>query len=330
MATEESTSKLNDEILALIAKIDRLQVWETTMQYNWVIKPLHSAMPYFVVILRGEVKGETRYRLLFIEGWNTFTDYICFCRDRSFGFYQSTSEFAHYEVTLLGGGATDTSEYHLLRFDTGFAPGPVTDEKQLLLCRQLLWETYGFFLRIENEDFLMEYAQKRIIYMREEGADGVWKDKPFPSLPVRNHVETFSLPVSQVTLLKEKPIDVDEAVDIDFRLIRGVMTTDKRKRSVYSLIIGESFGDKILFVEHASPHPCGGLRDMWENLPSQIVKYLLTREKIPGKFRTNSPKIFRMLRIIATEVSLKLLFIDNLPTLDQKYDIIYKKLAGVA
>lgn len=67
---------MRDESLEELGrKIDALGLWEVMRPFNWVVKANGTAFPYFFTLFGGDGK-QVKVRLLMIEGWQTFHDYV--------------------------------------------------------------------------------------------------------------------------------------------------------------------------------------------------------------------------------------------------------------
>ena len=113
-------------------RIDGLGLWEAVFPYHWAIKPRGTVLPYFFAAVKGDRPG-VKVRLLLLEGWQTFHDFIRTSVDHNFGWYSSPMEFPHYELVFLADGSTV-----LFRHDAGYLPVPA-DERGRDLSERMLW-----------------------------------------------------------------------------------------------------------------------------------------------------------------------------------------------
>ena len=293
-------------------RIDAQGLWERALPVNWAVKPRGTAFPYFCTLLKGE-SPEVRLRLLLLEGWQTFHDYVRCRVDHDFGFYVSPSEFAHFELVVTGSG-----EAKVFRHDPGYVPLPLGDAPRRELCAKILWEAYGVMLRLENEPKLpLRYAGEKAMFARVETADGVWEDAALPIPEPRPHVESIRLPKKLMDRAKDLPIAEQERLEVDLALHLGLMTKEPRPRSAYLLaaVLADT-GERVVW-EHASADPETGLRGLWEGMPMHLLERLVQRGSIPGEIVVRSGRVFRLLRPLITDIPFKLSLRNRLPALDK-------------
>lgn len=295
----------------LARKIDALNLWRTMLPYNWALRPTGTVLPYFCTVV---IDGTpwVKARLVMLEGWQTFHDFVRTRLDNNFGFYSSPIEFTHFELVVL-----KTGESKIFRHDTGYMPRELTPREDAL-CRRLLWEVLGIFLRIESDPKLpLRFADEKAMFARVEAPDGVWHDEPLPIPEPRQHKENISFTKDSIAKAKDLPFGTDEKIDLDFRIHPSEMTREARPRCAYLLVaVDGTTGERILF-EKNSIHPESGLRGLWENLPQHVLERLIARGRMPGEIRLKSARLFRLMRPLTLEIPLKLSLHDELPLLEQ-------------
>ena len=294
----------------IVRKMDGLNLWQTVAPFHWGIKPRGTVIPYFVCLLLGD-GSPIKVRVLLLEGWQTFHDFVRTRIDRNFGFYQTPMELPHFEVVVLADGSA-----HLSRHDPGYIP-VVATAAQRDFCARLLWQVYGVMLRIESERSLpLKFAAERAIFARVEGRDGEWTDEPLVVPDVRPHEETVSFPNALLAKAKDLPFVRDYALELDFRLQTNVMTQEARPRCVYLLAaIDAQTGAKVI-SDRASVLPDLGLRGLWEQMPGRFLERLVEGGRIPGEVKVRSGRVFRLLRPLCMDLPFKLSLHDSLPRLE--------------
>ena len=294
----------------IVRKMDGLNLWQTVAPFHWGIKPRGTVIPYFVCLLLGD-GSPIKVRVLLLEGWQTFHDFVRTRIDRNFGFYQTPMELPHFEVVVLADGSA-----HLSRHDPGYMP-VVATAAQRDFCARLLWQVYGVMLRIESERSLpLKFAAERAIFARVEGRDGEWTDEPLVVPDVRPHEETVSFPNALLAKAKDLPFVRDYALELDFRLQTTVMTQEARPRCVYLLAaIDAQTGAKVI-SDRASVLPDLGLRGLWEQMPGRFLERLVEGGRIPGEVKVRSGRVFRLLRPLCMDLPFKLSLHDSLPRLE--------------
>ena len=294
----------------IVRKMDGLNLWKTVAPFHWGIKPRGTVIPYFVCLLLGD-GSPIKVRVLLLEGWQTFHDFVRTRIDRNFGFYQTPMELPHFEVVVLADGSA-----HLSRHDPGYMP-VVATAAQRDFCARLLWQVYGVMLRIESDRSLpLKFAAERAIFARVEGRDGEWTDEPLVVPDVRPHEETVSFPNALLAKAKDLPFVRDYALELDFRLQTTVMTQEARPRCVYLLAaIDAQTGAKVI-SDRASVLPDLGLRGLWEQMPGRFLERLVEGGRIPGEVKVRSGRVFRLLRPLCMDLPFKLSLHDSLPRLE--------------
>lgn len=282
------------------AKMDALGIWEVLEPYNFAVKPKGTVFPYFCTVIKGDRKP-VKVRFLMLEGWQTLHDFVRTRFDNNFGFYSTPSEMPHLELVVLDAGAPA-----LFRHDPGYVPQPVSDA-QRTLAERILWEAFGVMLRVEADRQLpLKFADERAIFARVEKADGVWVDEPLVIPDPPPYVEKVSFQKSDVKAAKDLPFATDCALEVDFRIMQGVMTNDPRPRSVYTLVAADAAtGERVVEVR-TSIGIDGGLRSLWESMPSHLLRAIVRTGKVPGTIKVRSMRVFRMLRPLCMELPFKL------------------------
>lgn len=294
-------------------KLDALGLWDAVGPYHWAIKPRGTAFPYFFCLMKGD-RAPVKVRLMLLEGWQTFHDFVRTRIDRDYGFYLSPMEFPHYELVILESG-----DMKLFRHDAGYLPIEA-DERQQAFCARLLWEVFGVMIRIETDRQLpLRFATEKAIFARVETAPDVWADEPLEIPDPRPHVERMSFKKSDVAAAKDLPFATEEKIETDFRLLPGLMRQGSRPRAVYALCAIDAATGERLVWDRRSIEPESGLRGLWEEMPPRLLSHLIARGRMPGEIRVSSGRVFRMLRMLCTEIPFKLSLHDRLPLLDAAF-----------
>lgn len=291
-------------------KMDGLDIWQAVSSFHWGIKPKGTAIPYFFCVLPGGGRA-VKVRVLLLEGWQTFHDFVRTHLDRNFGFYQTPMELPHFEVVIPTDGAA-----RLFRHDPGYVPMEAT-AAQREFCARILWQSYGVMLRIETDKNLpLKFAAERAIFARVEGRDGSWSDEPMVVPTARPHEEVVGFPNVLLAKAKDLPFVQDYALELDFRLMPGVMTREVRPRCIYLLAaIDAKTGAKVV-DDRVSVTPDLGLRGLWEKMPRRFLERLVEGGRIPNEVKVLSGRVFRFLRPLCMDLPFKLSLHDTLPQLE--------------
>lgn len=295
----------------IAAKMDALGLWEGVAQCNWALCPRGTVFPYFCTAI-AESAGPARIRFMMVEGWQTFHDFIRTRVDPSFGFYSSPMEISHFELVFPREGAPV-----LFRHDPCYLPR-IANDRERELCAKMLWESYGFMLRLESDRSLpMRYASEKAMFARVEGADGKWSDEALAIPDPRPHVEQITFAKADLAKAKDLPFATEEKIAVDFAILPGLSTKEPRPRCAYRLLAFDMAAKQPIVSDIVSPAPDGGLRQLWEGVAPRLLKHLLARGKVPGEMLVRSQRLFRMLRPLCLDLPLKLSLRDSIPELDQ-------------
>ncbi len=287
-------------------KMDELGIWNPVSAYNWAVCPKGVVFPYFctAILERGTA---VKVRYLMIEGWQTFHDFVRTRADPSFGFYSTPMEMAHFELVIMHSG-----EMRLFRHDPCYLPR-LANERERALSAKILWESYGVMMRVETDSSLpMRFAAEKAMFARVEGADGKWSDEALAIPEPRAHVEQISFAKADLAAAKDLPFAAEEKIMVDFSLMTGVATQEKRPRCAYRLLAVDAATHKPVVSDTISPSPEGGLRAMWEGVAPRLLKHILAMGKVPGEIMVCSPRLFRMLRPLCIDVPARLSLHDSL------------------
>jgi len=294
-------------------KMDALGLWDLLEPYNFAVKPMGTVFPYFCTVLKGDGKP-VKVRFLMLEGWQTLHDYVRTRFDRNFGFYSTPVEMPHLELVIL-----ETGEAKLFRHDTGYMPQEA-DAVQRELGSRILWEAYGVMMRVEADRKLpMRFADEKGVFARVETARGKWEDRPLVIPDPPPFVEKVSFPKADVKRAQDLPFVKDDVLELDFRLLPGVMTKEPRPRCVYGLKAVDPGTGEVVIDCRVSIHPEAGLKALWESMPGQVLKAIVRHGKVPGEIKTCSGRVFRLLRSLCLELPFKLSLHDQLSSFAVKF-----------
>ena len=295
--------------------MDALGLWDSVLPFNWAIKPLGSVFPYFCTAIQGDGKS-VKIRFLMLEGWQTLHDFVRTRVDRNFGFYSTPMELPHFELVVLPDGTVK-----VFRHVSCFMPRELSDAEKPLASR-ILWEAYGVMMRIESERRLpLRFAAEKAMFARIEKMKGVWEDAPMPIPEPQPHVEKISFEKKDVSAAKDLPFATEESVEVDFRILPTIMTREARPRCAYGLVVLDAATGEKIVSDRLSPTPDGGLKAMWEGVPSRLLKHLVARGRMPGEIKVLSGRLFRMVRPLCEEIPFRLSLHDALPRLEQAFKI---------
>jgi len=290
------------------AKMDALGLWELLEPYNFAVKPQGTVFPYFCTVLKGDRKP-VKIRFLMLEGWQTLHDYVRTRLDRNFGIYSTPVEMPHLELVIL-----ETGDVTLFRHDTGYLPQEA-DAAQRELGARILWEAFGVMMRVEADRKLpMRFADEKGIFARVETAGGKWEDLPLVIPDPPPSTEKISFQKADVKAAQDLPFVKDGVLEIDFRLLPGIMTKEVRPRCVYGLKAVDPKTGEVVIDSRVSVHPEMGLRGLWESMPEQVLRALVRRGRVPGEIKTSSGRVFRFLRPLCMELPFRLSLHDALPS----------------
>lgn len=298
----------------IAGRMDALGLWDDLEHYNWALKPAGSVLPYFCTVHVDRSPGPVKVRLLLLEGWQTLHDYIRLRIDSNYGVYASPFEMPHFCVVVLNDGVI-----RILRHDTGYAPREITAAEAPLVQR-MLWQVYGVMMRIESDRSIpMRYASEKAMFARVEKGGGEWEDVPLEIPAPRAYVEKITLPKEDVKSAQDLPFVGDMSIELDFRLLDGIITTESRPRTVYALAATDSATGKVIFCRNASVSADATLKSLWESVPPQLIKEFIAMGRVPGRIKLTSGRLFRMVRSLCMEFPIKISLHDSLPALENAF-----------
>lgn len=293
---------MKESLEEIAVKVDSLDLWRQFSMCNWAAKVHGFAKPFFCVVLFPHPADIVKLRLLFIEGWHTFHDFLRLRMDESFGWYTSPMEMKHFEVVYL----KDAQPPRIFKHEPAFVPSPVKGDAEEAICRKLLWQAFGIMLRLETEGNLgVKYAAEKAIFSRVEKREGVWEDFPLEICEAPVHQETVSFPTALLDRAKALAMDNSFVLTADFGLLPNVMTKDLRPRTVYQLRVVDTSTSQSI-VRQMSVPPGGTLRGMWESLPARILSIIVELSHVPGEIRMKSKRLYRLMRPLMHQLPIKL------------------------
>ena len=293
--------------------MDALDAWEGALPSNWAVRPKGTVFPYFCSVMKGD-GTRVKVRFLMLEGWQTFHDFVRTRQDRFFGFYSTPMELPHYELVAFPDGVVN-----VFRHDPGYVPRQLRPEEEGLVAK-ILWESYGVLMRIESEPRLaLRYADSNAMFSRHETAPGEWADAPLPIAAPAVYVERISFPKDDIARAKDLPFATDEAWEVDFRFLPSLVTQEPRPRCAYALVAVDAKTGERIVSDRVSVSRDGGLKALWESMPSRLLKHILARGRFPGEIRLVSGRVFRMVRPLCQQIPFKLSMHDSLPRLEAAF-----------
>ena len=289
--------------------MNALGLWDLLEPYNFAVKPKGTVFPYFCTVLKDD-RAAVRARFLMLEGWQTLHDFVRTRFDRNFGFYLTPAEMPHFELIVLA-----TGETRLFRHDPGYVPQEANAAQKAFAAR-ILWESYGVMLRVEADRTLpLRFVDEKAIFARVETAPGTWTDAPLEIPDPPPYAERVTFPTEAVKAAQDLPFAKDEALELDFRLLTGVMTREPRPRCVYALRAVDAKTGEVAIDRRASVDPETGLRGLWEAMPGVVLDEIVRRGRVPGEIRLSSGRVFRLLRTLCLELPFKISLHDSLDKL---------------
>jgi hypothetical protein len=300
---------MKESLEEVAAKIDSVNLWKEFSVCNWAAKIYGFAKPFFCVVLFAPPADIVKMRLLFVEGWQTFHDFLRLRMDDSFGWYISPMEMKHYEVVYF---RDNRQSPKIFKHEPAFVPTVVKDGIEEDVCRKLLWQAFGIMLRLESEGNIgVKYASEKAIFSRVERSEGVWEDSPLEICDPPIHQETVSFPTALLEKAKSLEVDKNFILTADFGFLPNVMTKEPRPRTVYQLcVVDTSTSQKI--VRQMSVPAGGTLRGMWESLPARILSIIVELSRIPAEIQMKSKRLYRLMRPIMHQLPIKLTIRDDI------------------
>jgi hypothetical protein len=132
----------------------------------------------------------------------------------------------------------------------------------------------------------------------------------------RPFVEEVSFPKILISKAKDLPQDQSMSVAVDFRLLSNMMTKEQRPRCAYQLIVVDLATGVRILQDKVSVSPDGGLKAMWQAMPSRVLTSFIEYGRIPGVVKVMSGRVFRLLRSLCLELPIKLSLHDSIKALE--------------
>lgn len=312
MASKNFEKYNTNEILSIARKIDQLNLWDMAEANNWALKPRGSVFPYFCMSLQ-ESDSPVCVRLLLLEGWQTMHDWVSLRLDPDYGIYLSWVELPGFEVTYMQSG-----DILITRHDPGYFPWYLKPEHEELLKR-MLWEIYGVMLRQEADRALpLKYAEERSLFSRIEVAPNVWEDAPLAIPKPPPYVEKVDIPAVLIKRAKTLPVDKKLKVAIDLRVSMERYSPEVPPLRVYALKLVDLTTRELLLSKKATIDLAeGNLKDLWQDMPDCLLERLVDLGRLPCEIQVVSGRVFRFLRPVFLDLSVKLSKLEEIPVLEE-------------
>lgn len=297
---------------ALARKIEQLGLWDIAEAHNWAIKPRGSVFPYFCIFMR-ERGADCRMRLFLLEGWQTMHDWVCLRMDPDYSCYLSTSELPSFEVAYVKKGIL------VVRHDPAVFPWLVSPMQNDLVGK-MLWQVYGVMLRLEADHSLpLKYASERALFSRVELESGEWIDEPLPIPKPPPYVEKIDIDASLVKQAKALPIDDKLRVAVDVRAQFEEDSPNTRPHLYYAMRGIELSTQEMIFNNEARVKPAmgGSLKLLWLQMPASLLGYFIKLGRLPCEIQVVSGRVFRFLRPVFLNLSVKLSKLEEIPGLEK-------------
>jgi len=285
--------------------LDGLGLWDKAAAFNWALVSQLAVDPVFVSVMV-EKTGPVKVRLMLFPGIKPFTAYVLARTTPDAGVALGTADFTHDELVV-----TRTGERRLFSCEPGFIPVPPASDRFPLIA-SLLYECYGFFLRLEEDpEFPAVFARSHAntLFARKEGLDGKWSDfaLPMPERPVPEP-EQIVLVKSECAAVEKIPVETDAAWELDFMMLPGFSIRGPRTRFLYLLAaVDAKSGERIVWERLAvAEDGAGGLERIWEKHAERVLRTILRRGKAPAEIRVRSGRLMRFLRPLGFHVPFKL------------------------
>ena len=300
-----------DEIAMAIARLD---AWERVGGRNWAIVTYGSDRPFIVSVVVGDGKPVSG-RLLVFAGLETFRDYMISRQFPDYGVATGPTDFLHYEMFAAKDGSVELFSYR-----PGFMPlKPDAAERGALA--PILYESYGLFLRMEeNPELMTMYAEEGAMFSRTEIAGGKWKDAPLP-VPKNETVQcTEKVSVDRKTLdtVATYAVKTDTVWEVDFLFYPQFHTVESRPRLLYLLVaVDAATGERRLWQKLSVGDSKDALLHMWEGLAARLLKRVDEFGAVPGEIKIRSRRVARFLRPLGMKLPWKMSIHSKLPALEK-------------
>lgn len=162
----------------------------------------------------------------------------------------------------------------------------------------------------DDEEFLVRVS-------RQENGKLVWEDKtvkvsqpaPLPALKTQ-------LDPKQIEQIKQKKL-VNRSIELAIRMLPTPVQEKGRPFFPYIMLVADSESGMILGMDML--HPLPSIASMRANVPNHLAKFLLKLDVIPHPIVVNSEWLAEALAPLTSELGLKLVQTDSLPSIEEAF-----------
>ena len=293
---------MDKRILEIAERIHKLNVWEKAAKNQFAIELKGEAAPYFVIADPVYEHPMLRAHILFLEGWQGFQTYSLWRQDKSYGFITTPMELLGIEVLWLKKGGL-----MVMRNRPGCQP-IINDPVYVKKTEKLLWQVYGLFLRLEeNENLSMKYVNDGSMLAMREVTAKRFEEVALKVLPIIPHKESVSYPVAMAKKAKDLGVKDGETWVVSFGPNIDCVTRDELHRFAYQLTIDRKEDKVNLLTASCSVNPPTiTLRDLYESYPPRVLRAIIELGYMPGEIEVHNKRDFRLLRSLTLELPFKL------------------------
>ncbi len=295
----DSLAKIAD----ILRRIDALGRWPEILYPMWALKPHGSVFPYFPVVNPSNGDPAVKGHVSFLEGWQTLHDYNIWMQDKDAGFLSHPIELPGFNILFKTDGTAS-----VMRQTPGFHLREA-DEKQSAIIAEMLWETYGMLMRLEEDSKLaFRFLDDGCMFAREQDESGKWSDAPLKVVPPRRKTECVGLSKAALKVAKDLPVLKDRVFKVEFGFdIRAFAAGFGGKRIAYRLKCTDLNTRETVFERlFAVQPPELNIQDLWQNVPDAVLQAIVSLSFVPGEIVVPNTRLFRLFRPLMAELQFKL------------------------
>ena len=213
----------------------------------------------------------------------------------------------------------------------GYHPWYVNREEARLLIHALS-QTFIIAERLaEDSDSLIfsedgENATFLVRVSREQGSKLVWEDR-IQKISLRRP-QVAPVEIETEFLKKLKGLEQSQ-LEMEADLLMGPGTVGirgSRPAAVYILMLADHESGFIFGVEVMAAEQ--GLAGMYADAADKIARLLLKAELLPRRLLIQSGRLFELLKPLTQKLNIELLYVDELPAIEEAADAMFEQMAG--
>lgn len=233
---------------------------------------------------------------------------------------------------LKGVGLKFTSDRPLFRSTRpGYLPWYVTREEARLLIHSLS-QAIIIAERLADDPNILTFEEDEedasflIRVSREEGSELVWEDRIQKISPQRPQMVPLAIETAVLNKLKRI---AQSQLEMEADLFMGPGAVGKRgdrPAALFTLMLADHESGFIFGVDAMAAEQ--GLAAMYADVANRLARLLLKAQLLPKRLMIRSDRLLELLKPLARELSVELLYEDELPAIEEAADAMFEQMGG--